>query len=223
MTLLADYRNSPDVARLASYFIPDEKERAAYVARVPNNQAVRERPLCFVASSAGEEMDRLAEIVRGRLLLNQRVGIIVTQNKQVHGFAEALHQRGITVEKAIKRRTETDEDEETLFQTNPPLPVIATYHNAKGLTFDAVMLPRLTERSFFRTRGDERARLLFVGVSRATQWVYLSTPQNNQLSEYLQLMRAVDQHDLSLQYGNERGPFSDTLQTTDEGDDFLVL
>lgn len=223
LTLLADYRNSPDVARLAAYFISDEQERASYLARVPNNQAVRERPLCFVASSAEEEMDRLAEVVRGRLVMNQRVGIIVSQNRQVHGLAKGLDQRGIKVEKAIKdRRPSGDVEERILFQTNPPPPLIATYHNAKGLTFDAVMMPRLTESSFYRTSGIERARLLFVGISRATQWVYLSTLQNKQFSEYAQLLSAVERHDLSLQYGNERGLFGDDLTTVVE-DDFLVL
>jgi hypothetical protein len=211
------------VARLAGYFIPDEEERLAYLARVPNNQTVRERPLCFVASSDEEEMDRLAEVVRGRLMMNQRVGIIVSQNRQLHAFAAALEERGISVEKAIKVRPTAKTPEEVLFQTNPPPPVIATYYNAKGLTFDAVMIPRLTEGSFYRAKGDERARLLFVGISRATQWVYLSTLQHKQLTEYAQLKLAAEENNLSIQYGNERDLFSKVETFAEEEEEFLVL
>ena len=50
-TLLAAYRNSPDVARLASYFIAESEARGNYLNQIKNNQSVRERPLCFVAAN----------------------------------------------------------------------------------------------------------------------------------------------------------------------------
>lgn len=35
-------------------------------------------------------MDRLADVIKQRLTMNQRVGIIVPQVRHVHGFAKGL-------------------------------------------------------------------------------------------------------------------------------------
>ncbi|MCA1600900.1 MAG: hypothetical protein LC776_04365, partial [Acidobacteria bacterium] len=105
---MSAYRNSPDVARLASYFISDERLRAEYLNQIKNNHTERERPLCFMASTADEEMDRLAEVIKQRQMKNQRIGIIVPQNRQVHGFAKGLANRGIQVEKAVGRSGQND-------------------------------------------------------------------------------------------------------------------
>src|SRR5204863_7591435 len=107
-TLLAAYRNSPDVARLASYFIAESEARGNYLNQIKNNQSVRERPLCFVASTYLEEMEQLGKIVKQRLMMNQRVGIIVPQVRQVHGFATVLAEQGILVEKSLGRKRGKD-------------------------------------------------------------------------------------------------------------------
>jgi superfamily I DNA/RNA helicase len=101
-TLLAAYRNSPDVARLASCFIADTEARGNYLKQIKNHQSVRERPLCFVASNYDEEMEQLAKVVKQRLLMNQRVGIIVPQLKHVHGFAAGLAERGCPLKKHLE-------------------------------------------------------------------------------------------------------------------------
>lgn len=163
-TLLSAYRNSPDVARLASYFIADDRLRAEYLNQIKNNHSERERPLCFMASTADEEMDRLAEVIRQRQIKNQRIGIIVPQNRQVHGFAKGLANRGIQVEKALGRTGQNHLGTPADFDNLTPK--IASYHSAKGLTFDCVLLPRLCESAFPRFRGDARRRLLFVGIAR---------------------------------------------------------
>lgn len=62
------------------------------------------------------------------------------------------------------------------------LPKVITYHSAKGLTFDTVLLPRLVPASFLNKREETIARLLFVGITRATKWVYLSTWRDRALA-----------------------------------------
>jgi superfamily I DNA/RNA helicase len=54
-------------------------------------------------------------------------------------------------------------------------PKVLTYHSAKGLTFDSVLLPRLVRSSFASVKEPRMERMLFVAISRATRWVYLST------------------------------------------------
>jgi superfamily I DNA/RNA helicase len=56
-----------------------------------------------------------------------------------------------------------------------PKPKLLTYHSAKGLTFDTVLLPRLVTSSFERPREAQVLRMMFVAVTRAARWVYLST------------------------------------------------
>jgi DNA helicase-2/ATP-dependent DNA helicase PcrA len=59
---------------------------------------------------------------------------------------------------------------------------LLTYHRAKGLEFDAVFLPRLLagELPFRRGRSGsdpaEERRLLYVGITRARGWLFLSWP-----------------------------------------------
>jgi hypothetical protein len=55
---------------------------------------------------------------------------------------------------------------------------VMTFHGAKGLTFDAVLLPRLLARDFPGRDEASLRRLLFVGVTRATGWVYLCTRED---------------------------------------------
>jgi DNA helicase-2/ATP-dependent DNA helicase PcrA len=57
---------------------------------------------------------------------------------------------------------------------------LLTYHRAKGLEFDAVFLPRLEEKElpFVLARSEEAVaeerRLLYVGVTRARRWLFVS-------------------------------------------------
>jgi DNA helicase-2/ATP-dependent DNA helicase PcrA len=59
---------------------------------------------------------------------------------------------------------------------------LMTYHRAKGLEFDAVFLPRLLEGELpFRSGRsqapvDEERRLLYVGVTRARRYLYVTWP-----------------------------------------------
>ena len=169
VTILGAFRNAAFIAELASHFISDPDRRAQYLAQVSAGQRVRERPLCFVADSFDQEMDRLAEVIGARQVLNERIGIIVPTNRLLHGFAKGLAERGIAVEKAA---TKEKAGIEVTCSFNNLLPKIATFYQAKGLTFDSVILPRLTEKAFFHVSRDLMKRMMFVGIARATQWVY---------------------------------------------------
>ena len=214
-TLLGAYRNSPYVAQLAAYFITDEVRRRQYLSQIGAQQLTKERPLCFIARNHDEEMDRMAEVIRQRQMMNERVGVVVPKNKQVHGFASALQERGIDIEKAVppKKPGMTMD-----FDFDNSLPKIATYHSAKGLTFDSVLLPKITSNAFDNIHDSGlRQRMLFVGIARATQWVYLSTTKGMELKEFSLLENAAAKNHLTIQDG-KTSPIKP--KDVHQGDDF---
>lgn len=174
VTVLGAFRNAKYVAELASHFIEEENKRKHFLAQISTIQTVKERPLCFVAGTADQEMDRLAEIVRARQMKNERIGILVPNNRLLHGLARGLEDRGISLEKAATKQNGGKRAQVTCNFANL-VPKIATVFQAKGLTFDSVLLPRLTSRAFEQINKDRMLRMTFVGIARATQWTYLST------------------------------------------------
>jgi len=187
-SLLPAYRNSPDIAKLASYF-GSAYEGNNYLAQARE----RQKPCLYVANGWDDEMDHLADVLRDRRLLNHKCGIIVPTNWDLHSIAKRLGERGVEVHKAIsERRGGTPPDFGSL------TPTISSYHNAKGLTFDCVLLPKLVENNFKRVEGDRRRRLLLVGITRATQWVYLGTVRGWELHDLDILRRAAANGDLFI-------------------------
>jgi len=163
-------------------------------------------------------MDRLAEIVGQRQVMNERIGIIVSTNRQLYGFAKGLEERGVTVEKAVARSDDNG------FDFGNSIPKIVTYFSAKGLTFDSVLLPRLTESSFSWIGDSTRIRLFFVGIARATQWVYLSTVKGKEFSEMKLICDAETTGHLTLQHTYDFDT-KDTVGLRDESmdDEFSLL
>jgi superfamily I DNA/RNA helicase len=215
--LLNAYRNTPYVAQLASYFIDDDRKRDQYLAQINTEQKIREKPLCFVADDFQKEMDRLAEIINQRQVLNERIGIIVPTNKQLYGLSRGLDERGVTVEKAVPRSGDGGCD------FGNAMPKIATYYSAKGLTFDSVLLPRLTESSFSWIDEATRLRLFFVGIARATQWVYLSTVRGKEFSEIKTIRDAETNGHVTLQFTYDFQKIKSKNQDDSVDDDFSVL
>ena len=89
------------------------------------------------------------------------------------------------------------------------VPKIANFYQAKGLTFDSVFLPRLTDKAYSWTRPDQLKRMMFVGIARATQWVYLSTVEGQEFGGWGALEEAATQGHLIVQSGADaRRPFA---------------
>ena len=211
-SLLAAFRCCPFVVKLAAEYITDSVEKEAYIKQARTAQTERETPLLYTAKDFEDERRRLVEIVRIRLAKGERIAILLPLNRQVYGFAQGLRRDGI----------EVDTQNELDFTTDQPK--ILTYHSAKGLTFDTVLLPRLLPRSFTWLSEETIERLLFVAISRATKWVYLSTTAEANFGPLQRLFNDQQREFLTLQkFSSGPAPQQKAATTSMSGDDLLDL
>lgn len=188
MSLLEAFRCCPFIVKLSARLIDDPQERQAYLNQARTYQMEKEVPLLYLASDFVDEKRRLIEILKVRLLnQNENVAILLPKRNQVYGFAQAIREAGIEVE------TPKEMD----FTKNTPK--IMPYHSAKGLTFDTVLMPRLVRSSFARVDELRVFRLLFVGVTRATRWVYLSACKGQEITALERLKPLVTENALTIQ------------------------
>jgi superfamily I DNA/RNA helicase len=164
VTLLDAFRCCPYIVRIASELISDDRERAAFLNQVRTSQTEIQTPLLYVANDFEDERARLIEVLRERQLVDRTIGILFPKNRQVEGFAKGLREAGIEVE-----------TRKTGLNFANQVPKVLTIHSAKGLTFDSVLLPRLEPSSFSGGLEGMVNRLLFVGMTRGTKWLYMST------------------------------------------------
>jgi superfamily I DNA/RNA helicase len=164
-SLLASFRCNPMVTELAAQFIPDETKRQEFMRQASNHEMDRSRPLFYVADSFPDEAAHLIEMVKLRLSYGDSIAILFPKQSQVHGFAKGFKEAGVDVE--VQER-------DTPIDFSNALPKLMTYHQAKGLSFDSVFLPRLNQSSFPGEMSKRIEHMCFVGVSRAVKWVYMS-------------------------------------------------
>jgi superfamily I DNA/RNA helicase len=210
LSLLDAYRCSPYVARVAAQLLEDPGEREQYLRQVRTEQTGRETPMLYYASDFEDEKRRLIEVIRQRLMMDQRIAVLFPLRRQVFGFAQSLVQAGIEVE------TQDNLD----FSTS--VPKLITIHSAKGLTFDSVFLPRLGVESFLRTSTKRIRSLLFVAITRASQWVYLSALQDSKLPLLDSLESLASQRILTIQKWSRVSPQPASSEPLSSADlDFL--
>jgi superfamily I DNA/RNA helicase len=166
MSLLAAFRCSPYIVPLAAAFIADPTEAQTFREQTLTAPGKRETPVLFVARDFDEERARLGEVARECVVAGQRVAILLPLSRQVFGFHKAMQEFGLEAE--VQGRGES-------LDFSSPAPKLLTYHSAKGLTFDTVLLPRLVNGSFEKPVEARILRMMFVAVTRAARWVYLST------------------------------------------------
>jgi superfamily I DNA/RNA helicase len=163
--LLAAFRCNPMVTELAAQFIQDEARRQEFMQQASNLEMDRSRPLFYVADSFPDEAAHLIEMVKLRLSYGDSIAVLFPKQSQVHGFAKGFKDAGVDVE--VQER-------DAPIDFSNLLPKLMTYHQAKGLSFDSVFLPRLNQSSFPGEMSKRIGHMCFVGVSRAVKWVYMS-------------------------------------------------
>ena len=176
--LLSAFRCNPMVTQLAAHFVTDARRREEFLRQAANADMDRATPLLYLSAGFEDEKARLIEMVRLRLSYGDSIAVLFPMQRQVHGFAQGFTEAGIEV--SVQKR-----DEPIDFST--PLPKLMTYHQGKGLTFDSVFLPRLDQASFQGAMQARMHNLLFVGVSRAIKWVFMSGTNGRLINPLIEL------------------------------------
>jgi superfamily I DNA/RNA helicase len=153
----------------------------------------------------------LIDIVGTRLAKGERIAVLFPQQRQAYGYAKGLQEAGIDVENPKELNFTTDK------------PKLMPYHSAKGLTFDTVVLPRLVSSAFGRTGAQRIPRVLFVGITRATKWIYLSTVDGNHFEPLNCLVNAGADGFLTIRQGTDVQPKVAQATQEDSSDDVLDL
>jgi len=172
VNLIDAFRVCPYLVEVAAQLIRDSAEREAFRQQKRTVQTERQTPLVYFANDFEDEKRMLVQVVRERQLMNDRVAILFPQNRQVFGFAQGLTEAGIEVEVPKQHGGSATLPAHDFTSNRPKL---MSYHSAKGLTFDSVLMPRLLDSSFRRVSAERLERLVFVALTRATKWAYLST------------------------------------------------
>ena len=176
--LLSAFRCNPMVTQLAAQFITDARRREEFLRQAANTDIDRATPLLYLSADFQDEKARLIEMVRLRLSYGDSIAVLFPKQNQVHGFARGFAEAGIEV--SVQRFNEPID-----FSTR--LPKLMTYHQGKGLTFDSVFLPRLDQGSFHGAMQARMHNLLFVGVSRAIKWVFMSGTNGRLINPLIEL------------------------------------
>lgn len=178
LTLLDAFRCCPYIVHVAAEFMEDAREREAFLNQSRTLQTEIQTPMLYEANDFEDERARLIEVLRGRQLVDRSIAVLFTSNRLVQGFARGLREAGIPVE---TRKEGPD-------FTNG-VPKVLPFFSAKGLTFDSVLMPRLVPASFSPWPDGWAKRLLYVGITRATRWVYFSTIRGQPIPELDQMRR----------------------------------
>ncbi|MEW6233871.1 MAG: UvrD-helicase domain-containing protein [Candidatus Omnitrophota bacterium] len=174
VNLIDAFRVCPFLVEVAAQLISDPSEREAFKNQTRQPQTEKQPPLLYLAKNFEDETRMLYEMVRERLMKNEKIAILFPQNRQVFGYANSLTEAGIEVEVPNKRGGVKRFPAHDFSSDRPKL---MAYPSVKGLTFDSVFMPRLTPNSFQRVSQERIQRLLFVALTRAVKWAYLSTDE----------------------------------------------
>jgi superfamily I DNA/RNA helicase len=199
--LLSVFRCSPYIVELAARFIQDANERTAFIAQNRVPMTGTEPPLLYLSDDWEDERARLIEMVKMRQGEGEHIAILLPTNRQVFGFARGLTEAGLEVE--VKQESRKKDAPFPPLDFTSEVPKLLTYHSAKGLTFESVLLPRLVPGSFNRSTIPE-TNLLFVGATRATRWVYLSTVQGKDLLNMKEMRGLESEGKLTIQTRQDR-------------------
>jgi superfamily I DNA/RNA helicase len=204
LSFLETFRCCPYIVNLACQYIDDDAEREQFVRQTRTATTDIETPLYYQASDFEDEKATLIETVKVRLSRGERIAVLLPQRRQVYGYAKGFQEAGIPMETPKELDFNTD------------VPKIMPYHSAKGLTFDTVFMPRLTSKSFINVSDSRVRRLLFVGITRATGWVYMSKNQNAHLAALEGLEALAQQGQITVRSKDETASSTETSTSASE-------
>ena len=118
-----------------------------------------------VIGKGGEQINKIIEISNSNPEMS--IGVLLPSNQQVIEVCEKLKSQNFDYEFKFKTDAQDKRAQGELNFTNN-LPKIMTYHSAKGLQFDIVILPL-----FEGANNDETKKALYVAMTRTMHHLYL--------------------------------------------------
>ena len=215
LTLLDAYRCSPYIVEAGASFVRDEVERQHFIEQNPPiDRGERQLPLLYLASNVTEERMQLIEVVRTRIDRNERIAILFPTRRHAFGYARALRKAGLEVEVSMSPGKRGDTLPVIDFGT--PLPKLMPYPSSKGLTFDTVLMPRLNWKLFGSTDPERVERWLFVGITRATRWLYASTTANENAPFFDRFRELERRNQMTIKRSTDQSFSESEVQTADD-------
>ncbi len=175
--LKLNYRNTAEVLALAMHcaqsLLADKPETEDSMQTVQPATAGRRgpMPLLLEAGNAREEAELIAEriakaVAEGRAVND--IAVLFRTRSPMEGVAQALKRKGIAVQSMQGHGA-------TAFDWDAPSVKFITLHSAKGLEFPLVFIAGLDTMPFMNEPMEEEVRLLYVGMTRATNELVLSS------------------------------------------------
>jgi superfamily I DNA/RNA helicase len=174
--LKLNYRNTAEVLALAMHcaqsLLEEQAETDDRMQTVHPATAGRRGPLPLLieASHGGDEAQAVADQIASALadgLAPGDVAVLARTRKLLEPIGRALVQRGIAIQ------TMAGGDFRRFDWLRPTVKLL-TLHSAKGLEFPLVCIVGMDAMPLHYEPMDEEARLLYVGMTRATQRLVLS-------------------------------------------------
>ena len=201
--LLGAYRCSPFIVQAGASFIRDDVERREFIAQNPPiEKGERQLPLLYLARDRDDERAYLIQVIRTRVDRNERIAILLPTRWLAFGYARDLQEAGLKVE--VNQSTGGKDDSLPPIDFITTSPKIMAFPSSKGLTFDTVLMPCCNKRFLHKIDPDRLDRWLFVGITRATRWIYISTTDGED-TLFLERFRELEQRkQMTIQQGKSR-------------------
>ena len=218
LVLLDAYRCSPYIVRIGASFIRNEEERCQFIEQNPPViRGERQIPLLYLANNAEDERAYLVDVVRTRIDRNERIAILFPTKRHAFGYARALREDGLEVETYASKGKKKGAIPAIDFGTT--LPKLMAYPSSKGLTFDTVLMPCLNWRLIKNIDSELLERQLFVGMTRATRWIYVSTTEGED-APFLDRFRELERSgQMTIMAGVDRQSANATVESDGHGRD----
>lgn len=165
--LYNNYRLPKPVARITQEYLGLTEEHDKVI---PFSDAIYQSkesvlPVFVRCSSWADQLERIKEIILKNVYKN--VGILVPENETVYEVMHAFNQTDFVCDFKYNMGMNEESYKDTLnFKTDTPK--LLTYHSAKGLQFETVILP------FYKgARNTEERKALYVAMTRTYRNLYV--------------------------------------------------
>ena len=176
-TLLTDtYRCTSYIVEAGASFLHAKAEQKRFKSQ--SSELVAEKgmlPLFYIAKDEEDEFKHLEEVLRARDQRTERIAILFLSNEIKSKCALRLKKAWGEVEIKRSHKDSCKENEFPDIDFNTRLPKLMAIPSSKGLTFDAVLLPYFDRKYCNRNDIDLLKRWVFVSITRAINWFYVST------------------------------------------------